>query len=64
MGKAGHRAVTSFWLGDPESFALAEDRAEYVSDMLTGLRFVYRAPDEPVSRILLLGVHPTPLIVF
>jgi hypothetical protein len=37
MGKAGHRAVTNFWLGDLGSFASAGGRAEYVLDMLTEL---------------------------
>ena len=49
IGKAGHHGVTDFWLGDTQSFVLAEDRAEYVSDALTGLRFVYKYPDETVS---------------
>ncbi|KAI9434692.1 hypothetical protein H4582DRAFT_2080706 [Lactarius indigo] len=46
MGKAGHRAVTDLWQGDFTEFALAEDRAEYVSDALMNLRFVYKYPDE------------------
>lgn len=49
MGKAGHRAVTDFWLGDPSSFGSEEDRAEYVSDILKRSRFVYKYPDESVS---------------
>ncbi|KAN0129859.1 hypothetical protein V8E53_012331 [Lactarius tabidus] len=62
MGKAGHCVVTNFWLGDPKSFALAGGCAEYVSNMLTGLHYVYRAPDEPVGHIIGLGIHPTQVI--
>jgi hypothetical protein len=49
MGKAGHRAVSDFWRGDAQQFGTREDRAEYVADVLAGLRFVYKYPNETVS---------------
>ncbi|KAI9429509.1 hypothetical protein H4582DRAFT_2089056 [Lactarius indigo] len=48
--KAGYHAINELWDGDTESFASAEDRAEYVSDALMGLRFVYKNLDEMSGR--------------
>lgn len=49
MGKAGHRVVSSVWLGDPKLLTSAEGRANYVSNMLKDLRYVYKTPDGTVS---------------
>jgi hypothetical protein len=52
IGKAGHRVVTDLWRSDLDSFASAEGRADYVSDLLMDLRFVYKTPDKRVGHLL------------
>lgn len=64
IGKAGHRVVTEFLRSDPNSFASAKDCAEHVSDLLVGLRFVYKSPDKTVSHVLGQSRSTLPLTIF
>ncbi|KAI0282251.1 hypothetical protein BC826DRAFT_1110850 [Russula brevipes] len=47
VGKAGHIAVFDFWQANPATFGSAEARKTYVTQALTGLRFLFKDPDAP-----------------